>query len=140
MSSNVMSNSANTDRLFRLICRFKHLDGTSILQKSWQITLLGLQIRVSTNVLMFDKDIWNGSLASNLLECILEVRTVVWDGQALAVARVGQIQRRLTDLVEFNQVVFRTHLGQERFGGLAIRAIGFAKDRCHRRTSAHAHI
>lgn len=41
------------------------------------MTLLGLQIAVSTNMLLCDEDVGNGSLASQLSERILDCRAIV---------------------------------------------------------------
>jgi len=85
------------------------LNGTGILQQFWKLALLGLKIRVSSNVLLLDEDVWNGCLASHLTESSLDSRSVI-------------------DLVELDGVVLGAHLAQQRLGGLAVRAVGLAED------------
>jgi hypothetical protein len=50
----------------------RRLNGTSILEQSRQVALLGLQIRVSTNVLLRNEDVGHGSLARQFTERALD--------------------------------------------------------------------
>jgi hypothetical protein len=50
----------------------KYLQSTSILEQRLQVALLGLQIRVSTNVLLRNEDAGHGSLARHFAEGALD--------------------------------------------------------------------
>lgn len=41
------------------------------MQKTIKLALLRLNIRVATNMLLADEDVWNASLAGNLFEGVL---------------------------------------------------------------------
>jgi hypothetical protein len=60
--------------IFLSLC---NLDGTSILEQRVQVALLGLQIRVPTNVLLRNEDVGHGSLARHLAEGALDRGTVI---------------------------------------------------------------
>jgi hypothetical protein len=51
---------------------------TSILQQLGELALLGLQVGVSTNMLLLDVDIRDGSLAIDLLERILDRGSIIY--------------------------------------------------------------
>jgi hypothetical protein len=52
--------------------RSRYLQGTGILEKSLQVVLLGLEIGVSTNVLLGNEDVGHGGLAGHLAESRLD--------------------------------------------------------------------
>lgn len=45
-----------------------HLNSASILEQGLEVALLGLQIRVSTDMLLRNEDVGHGSLAGQLAE------------------------------------------------------------------------
>lgn len=51
--------------MLQLLSYGRHLDSTSILEQVVELTLLGLQIAVSTNVLLGDEDVGDGGLAGH---------------------------------------------------------------------------
>ena len=53
------------------------LQSTSVLQHLIQLALLCLQIRVASNMLMGDKDVWYGTLAGHLLKGVLNGSSVI---------------------------------------------------------------
>lgn len=55
------------------------LGSTSLLQELRKLLLLALQIRIASNVLVVDEDVWDGALVGDLLECVLNGGTVVWN-------------------------------------------------------------
>jgi hypothetical protein len=57
---------------------FCTLNGTSILQELSKITLLGLEIRVATNVLLLDVDVGNGGLTVDFLQRSLDIGTIIY--------------------------------------------------------------
>lgn len=59
-------------------------NGTSLLEQVLKLTLLSLKIAVSTNVLLGDEDVGNGSLAGHLAKCGLDRRAIVCRAQVLA--------------------------------------------------------
>jgi hypothetical protein len=54
------------------------LESTGILQQAWEILLYGLEIRVSTNVLLVDEDVWNRALTGQVLEGGLDSRSIIY--------------------------------------------------------------
>lgn len=54
------------------------LQSPSIRQKILQLPLLRLQIRVATNVLLLNVDVWHGGLAVELLEGGLDGGSVIY--------------------------------------------------------------
>lgn len=57
-------------------CRHKS-NGTSLLEQSVQLLLLGLQVRVAANVLLGNEDVGHGGLASKVAERGLDGGTVI---------------------------------------------------------------
>lgn len=85
------------------------LQSTSLRQHLLQTPLLGLQIRVSSNMLVVDEHVWHRALACDLGEGGLDRRSIV-------------------GFIELEELVFGAHVGQEGFGGFAVGAVGFAED------------
>ncbi|KMU85120.1 hypothetical protein CIHG_02902 [Coccidioides immitis H538.4] len=54
------------------------LQRTSSLEQSRQFRLAGLQVRVSTDVLVVDEDVGNGALVGDLLESGLDSGAIIW--------------------------------------------------------------
>lgn len=81
----------------------------SIFQELRQLLLLALQLRVAANVFLADEDIWDRTLMSHVFEGVLNFGAVV-------------------DLIELDDVGFHAHVAEERFGGVAVRAVGFRED------------
>jgi len=68
----------------RRLCAYSLFDrlnpyssGTGILQQLWELAFLGLKIRVSTNVLLLDEDVWDGTLTSQTFESILNSGSII---------------------------------------------------------------
>jgi hypothetical protein len=57
----------------------RRLNGTSILEQSCQVALLGLKIRVSTNMLLRNEDVGHSSLARQFTEGALDRGTIVYN-------------------------------------------------------------
>ena len=53
------------------------LQSTSIFQQIWKILLLRLQIRVATNMLLADEDVWDARLASQFRKSALDLDTII---------------------------------------------------------------
>jgi hypothetical protein len=88
----------------QILSSISSLQSTSRLQQLWELALLGLQVRVSTNVLVIDEDVWDGALSADLLESILDLGSII-------------------DLVELDGVELGTRLGQGCLCGLAVWAV-----------------
>ena len=54
------------------------LDGIRLLQQIWKLALLGLELRIATNVLLLDEYVWDGALLSDLLERVLNSGAVIY--------------------------------------------------------------
>jgi hypothetical protein len=94
LSRQTISHLQRVSDIFQLmVC---NLDGTGVLEQRVQVTLLGLQIRVSTNVLLRNEDVGHGSLARHLAECALDGGAVICTHNKLA--RV------------LSKLVFRSHI------------------------------
>jgi hypothetical protein len=52
--------------------------GTSILQKVWEIAFASLEIGVSANVLLLDVDVGDGCLAIDFFQCGLDCGSIIW--------------------------------------------------------------
>jgi len=86
-----------------------HLNSAGLLQQIWQLRLLGLQVRVPTNVFLGNEDVRNGALGRYLFERILDRSAII-------------------DLIELDGVILCAKLGEQTLGGFAVRAIALAKD------------
>ena len=64
-----------------------HLGSTGLLQQARELLLLCLQIRVSTDVLLLDEDVRDGTLAGYLVESVLHCSTIVYIDVVSASAR-----------------------------------------------------
>ena len=53
------------------------LDSVGILEQLRKLALLGLQLRVTTDVLLADEDVGDGALLGHLLEGVLDGGTIV---------------------------------------------------------------
>jgi hypothetical protein len=85
------------------------LNGTSLLQKFWQLLLLRLQVRIATNMYLIDEDVWNSALVTDLLQGVLNGRSVL-------------------DLIKLDGVEVGTQLSQQLLGRPTVWAVRLAKD------------
>ena len=65
------------------------LDRIRLFQQLWQLSFLGLQLRVTTDMLVIDEDIRNRALMGDVLEGILDGCTVVCNIMARQQARAS---------------------------------------------------
>lgn len=80
-------------------------------------------------MLLVDEDVWDGSLAGDVLEGILHVRSIGYN--LISMMLIRGVGMKLTLVVELDNVEFGLVLdllGQERLGGLAVWAIGLGED------------
>jgi len=81
-----------------------HLNSLHLLEQVWQLTLLVLQVRVSSNVVSANEDVGNSSLTRDFLQSILDSRSII-------------------DLVQLNGVELGAQRRQKLLGGFAVRAV-----------------
>ena len=55
-----------------------HLDSVGILEQLRKLALLGLELRVTTDVLLADEDVGDGALLGHLLEGVLDGGAIVY--------------------------------------------------------------
>lgn len=117
--------------LFERTILFAHnamrLQSTSILQKCRQLLLFRLQIRVSSNVLLVDVNVWDGGLPVHLLESGLDSRSILCLISA-SMPRLEVGNGKHTDLIKLDGVELGVHLGKELLGGIAVWAVRLAED------------
>lgn len=105
-----------------------NLHSSGLLQQLRELLLLGLEVGVAADVLFCNEDVGDRSLRCDFVEGVLDGRAIVL--MQLVCDGLGILKCRLTDLVELDGVELRALLAQERLGGLAVRAVGFAEDSC----------
>ena len=82
-------------------------------------------------MLLVDEDIWDGSLTGDVLESILHVRSIGYN--LISMIMIREVGMKLTLVVELDNVelgLVLDLLGQQGFGGLAVRAVGLGEDHC----------
>jgi len=113
------------------------LNSTSPLQQAIQLALLGLQIRVPTDMLLGDEDVRHGSLARYLLERILEGAAVVCRGHEQSNVSKGYSALATesflglllhTDFVQLHEEELGMFVLEQLFRGSAVRAVALAED------------
>jgi uncharacterized membrane protein (Fun14 family) len=92
-------------------CGFLRLQGTSLLQKVLELSarVQALKVRVSTNVLLLDVDVGDGTLARDLLESVL---------------KSGAIR----NFVKLEELVIGVQFIQSLLGLLAVGAVRLGED------------
>jgi uncharacterized membrane protein (Fun14 family) len=92
-------------------CEFLRLQGTSLLQKVLELSarVQALKVRVSTNVLLLDVDVGDGTLARDLLESVL---------------KSGAIR----NFVKLEELVIGVQFIQSLLGLLAVGAVRLGED------------
>ena len=106
-----------------------------MLQQLWQLALLGLQIRVSSNVLLLDENIGNRALAGYALKGVLDGSTIIYIKDTENQFPFHNLKGLLveggskhTNLVQLNGVEPCPQVGQKLFCSFAVWAVGFAED------------
>ena len=82
-------------------------------------------------MLLVDEDVWDGSLAGDVLEGILHVRPIGYN--LLSIIMIRGIGLKLTLVVKLDNVelgLVLDLLGQQGLGGLAVWAVGLGEDHC----------
>jgi hypothetical protein len=114
-------------------CGFLRLQGTSLLQKVLELSarVQALKVRVSTNVLLLDVDVGDGTLARDLLESVLKSGAISCE---LSVADIGSEKSwaKLTNFVKLEELVIGVQFIQSLLGLLAVGAVRLGEDNCAR--------
>lgn len=120
------------------------LNSTGVLEQGVELSLLGLQIAVSTNMLLGNEDVGHGGLARHFAEGGLDCGAVVYTTHAVSIQPFsfhktlsvirGREDRAMkseatgaihTDLIQLNRIELCPALTQELLRGFAVWAVGF---------------
>lgn len=116
------------------------LQSSCICQQALELlTFQSLQIRVATDVLLLDENVWHGGLASLVLQISLDVRTIVCAKMLANVVLYVFDLRLRTNLVELDSIVLGAQLGKKALRCLAVWTVRLGEDSCVRSATVSEH-